>query len=151
MSVSSFLFLSIYIYIYIVCVCVCVCVRACVRACSWWDMLIIKHSMNCTVYCMCILCDSMCIMLYCLIYIIILYVYILLSSCLFPLCAQVGYPNVGKSSTINALIQSKKVPVSATPGRTKHFQVKKSQSFFFHILLVFVCLLLLMAICLLDF
>ena len=35
---------------------------------------------------------------------------------------QVGYPNVGKSSTINALLQTKKVPVSATPGRTKHFQ-----------------------------
>ncbi|XP_002737385.1 large subunit GTPase 1 homolog [Saccoglossus kowalevskii] len=34
----------------------------------------------------------------------------------------VGYPNVGKSSTINALLQCKKVPVSATPGRTKHFQ-----------------------------
>ena len=36
---------------------------------------------------------------------------------------QVGYPNVGKSSTINTLFQGKKVPVSATPGRTKHFQV----------------------------
>ena len=36
---------------------------------------------------------------------------------------QVGYPNVGKSSSINALLQTKKVPVSATPGRTKHFQV----------------------------
>ena len=36
---------------------------------------------------------------------------------------MVGYPNVGKSSTINTLIQAKKVPVSATPGRTKHFQV----------------------------
>jgi large subunit GTPase 1 len=34
----------------------------------------------------------------------------------------VGYPNVGKSSTINVLYQEKKVPVSATPGRTKHFQ-----------------------------
>ncbi|KAG5882336.1 hypothetical protein JTB14_037621 [Gonioctena quinquepunctata] len=34
----------------------------------------------------------------------------------------VGYPNVGKSSTINALISSKKVSVSATPGKTKHFQ-----------------------------
>ncbi|CAH1775882.1 unnamed protein product [Owenia fusiformis] len=34
----------------------------------------------------------------------------------------VGYPNVGKSSTINAILQCKKVPVSATPGRTKHFQ-----------------------------
>jgi len=36
---------------------------------------------------------------------------------------MVGYPNVGKSSTINTLIHGKKVPVSATPGRTKHFQV----------------------------
>eukprot|EP00918_Siedleckia_nematoides_P070249 GHVU01153290.1.p1 GENE.GHVU01153290.1~~GHVU01153290.1.p1 ORF type:complete len:446 (-),score=41.22 GHVU01153290.1:970-2142(-) len=34
----------------------------------------------------------------------------------------VGYPNVGKSSTINAILKVKKVPVSATPGRTKHFQ-----------------------------
>ncbi|XP_014243187.1 large subunit GTPase 1 homolog [Cimex lectularius] len=34
----------------------------------------------------------------------------------------VGYPNVGKSSTINALIAGKKVSVSATPGKTKHFQ-----------------------------
>lgn len=34
----------------------------------------------------------------------------------------VGYPNVGKSSTINALMQEKKVSVSATPGKTKHFQ-----------------------------
>lgn len=33
-----------------------------------------------------------------------------------------GYPNVGKSSTINALMMSKKVSVSATPGKTKHFQ-----------------------------
>lgn len=35
---------------------------------------------------------------------------------------MVGYPNVGKSSTINALLQYKKVSVSATPGKTKHFQ-----------------------------
>jgi len=34
----------------------------------------------------------------------------------------VGYPNVGKSSTINALFMNKKVSVSATPGKTKHFQ-----------------------------
>lgn len=34
----------------------------------------------------------------------------------------VGYPNVGKSSTINSLMTSKKVSVSATPGKTKHFQ-----------------------------
>lgn len=35
----------------------------------------------------------------------------------------VGYPNVGKSSTINALFTYKKVSVSSTPGKTKHFQV----------------------------
>jgi large subunit GTPase 1 len=35
---------------------------------------------------------------------------------------MVGYPNVGKSSTINAIIGCKKVVVSATPGKTKHFQ-----------------------------
>ncbi|EAW12561.1 ribosome biogenesis GTPase LSG1 [Aspergillus clavatus NRRL 1] len=34
----------------------------------------------------------------------------------------VGYPNVGKSSTINAILGAKKVSVSATPGKTKHFQ-----------------------------
>ncbi|XP_072111386.1 large subunit GTPase 1 homolog [Mobula birostris] len=34
----------------------------------------------------------------------------------------VGYPNVGKSSTINTIFQNKKVSVSATPGHTKHFQ-----------------------------
>lgn len=35
----------------------------------------------------------------------------------------VGYPNVGKSSTINTLLANKKVSVSSTPGKTKHFQV----------------------------
>lgn len=35
---------------------------------------------------------------------------------------MVGYPNVGKSSTINAIIGCKKVVVSSTPGKTKHFQ-----------------------------
>lgn len=34
----------------------------------------------------------------------------------------VGYPNVGKSSTINAIVQQKMTSVSATPGKTKHFQ-----------------------------
>lgn len=34
----------------------------------------------------------------------------------------IGYPNVGKSSTINALLGSKRVSVSSTPGKTKHFQ-----------------------------
>ena len=35
---------------------------------------------------------------------------------------MVGYPNVGKSSTVNALVAAKKTGVSATPGKTKHFQ-----------------------------
>ncbi len=35
---------------------------------------------------------------------------------------MLGFPNVGKSSTINALIGAKKVSVAATPGHTKHFQ-----------------------------
>uniref|UniRef100_H2YG07 Large subunit GTPase 1 homolog n=1 Tax=Ciona savignyi TaxID=51511 RepID=H2YG07_CIOSA len=35
---------------------------------------------------------------------------------------MVGYPNVGKSSTVNTLMGVKKTAVSATPGRTKHFQ-----------------------------
>lgn len=39
-----------------------------------------------------------------------------------PTIGMVGYPNVGKSSTINALCTEKKVPVSSTPGRTRHFQ-----------------------------
>ena len=34
----------------------------------------------------------------------------------------IGYPNVGKSSTINKLLDAKKVRVSETPGKTKHFQ-----------------------------
>ncbi|VUZ54501.1 unnamed protein product [Hymenolepis diminuta] len=34
----------------------------------------------------------------------------------------VGYPNVGKSSTLNALCGTKKTSVSATPGKTKHYQ-----------------------------
>jgi len=35
---------------------------------------------------------------------------------------MVGYPNVGKSSTINILCRQKRVAVSQTPGKTKHFQ-----------------------------
>ena len=35
---------------------------------------------------------------------------------------MVGYPNVGKSSTVNALVAKKKTGVSATPGKTQHFQ-----------------------------
>lgn len=39
---------------------------------------------------------------------------------------MVGYPNVGKSCTINALLNYKIVSVSVTPGKTKHFQVRSS-------------------------
>uniref|UniRef100_A0A0M3IWS2 Large subunit GTPase 1 homolog n=1 Tax=Ascaris lumbricoides TaxID=6252 RepID=A0A0M3IWS2_ASCLU len=35
---------------------------------------------------------------------------------------MVGYPNVGKSSTINRILGKKKVSVSATPGKTRHLQ-----------------------------
>ena len=34
----------------------------------------------------------------------------------------VGYPNVGKSSTINALVGQKNTGLTSTPGKTKHFQ-----------------------------
>ena len=34
----------------------------------------------------------------------------------------VGYPNVGKSSTINIFMENKRLQVSATPGKTKHYQ-----------------------------
>lgn len=33
-----------------------------------------------------------------------------------------GYPNVGKSSVINAVFGKKKVAVASLPGKTKHFQ-----------------------------
>lgn len=33
-----------------------------------------------------------------------------------------GYPNVGKSSVINAVLGKKKVGVASMPGKTKHFQ-----------------------------
>jgi large subunit GTPase 1 len=39
-----------------------------------------------------------------------------------PTVGLIGFPNVGKSSTINALYGSKKTAVAATPGKTKHFQ-----------------------------
>lgn len=41
----------------------------------------------------------------------------------------VGYPNVGKSSTINMINKMKKVSVSNTPGKTKHFQTIKGNGF----------------------
>jgi ribosome biogenesis GTPase A len=34
----------------------------------------------------------------------------------------VGYPNVGKSSTINVLVGEKRTGVTHTPGKTEHFQ-----------------------------
>ncbi|KAF9765029.1 Large subunit GTPase 1 [Nosema granulosis] len=37
----------------------------------------------------------------------------------------IGYPNVGKSSTINAIVNDKRVRVSKTPGKTKHIQTIK--------------------------
>lgn len=37
----------------------------------------------------------------------------------------IGYPNVGKSSTINAIVKDKRVRVSKTPGKTKHIQTIK--------------------------
>jgi len=43
-------------------------------------------------------------------------------ECSHVMIGLVGYPNVGKSSTINALLQGKKTAVSSTPGKTKHFQ-----------------------------
>ncbi|VDN97411.1 unnamed protein product, partial [Rodentolepis nana] len=44
----------------------------------------------------------------------------------FRVVGFVGYPNVGKSSTLNALCGAKKTSVSATPGKTKHYQVSSS-------------------------
>jgi large subunit GTPase 1 len=39
-----------------------------------------------------------------------------------PTVGFVGFPNVGKSSVINALFGSKKTSMSRQPGKTKHFQ-----------------------------
>jgi large subunit GTPase 1 len=38
------------------------------------------------------------------------------------IAGMTGFPNVGKSSTINVLAGAKKVTTGATPGKTKHFQ-----------------------------
>ncbi|XP_013140250.1 PREDICTED: large subunit GTPase 1 homolog [Papilio polytes] len=35
---------------------------------------------------------------------------------------MIGYPNVGKSSSVNVLMQTKKVSVSSMPGHTRHVQ-----------------------------
>lgn len=39
-----------------------------------------------------------------------------------PVVGLVGYPNVGKTSTLNALLGRKRAATSGTPGKTKHFQ-----------------------------
>lgn len=41
---------------------------------------------------------------------------------------MVGYPNVGKSSVINALCNRKLVGVGCRPGKTKHFQTIQLES-----------------------
>lgn len=41
----------------------------------------------------------------------------------------IGYPNVGKSSTINMILRQKKVKVSATPGKTKTIQTIETPNF----------------------
>jgi len=43
----------------------------------------------------------------------------------------VGYPNVGKSSVINALVGATKVGMSRTPGKTKHIQTLELPEFGF--------------------
>lgn len=41
----------------------------------------------------------------------------------------VGYPNVGKSTVINAIVGSKRVGMSRTPGKTKHIQTLELPDF----------------------
>lgn len=41
----------------------------------------------------------------------------------------IGYPNVGKSSTINHVLKQKKVKVSSTPGKTKYIQTIETPDF----------------------
>lgn len=43
--------------------------------------------------------------------------------------ALVGFPNVGKSSTINQILNQKKVKVSSTPGKTKYIQTIETPDF----------------------
>lgn len=43
--------------------------------------------------------------------------------------ALVGFPNVGKSSTINLILNQKKVKVSSTPGKTKYIQTIETPNF----------------------
>lgn len=43
--------------------------------------------------------------------------------------ALIGYPNVGKSSTINMILHQKRVKVSATPGKTKFIQTIETPNF----------------------
>ncbi|CAD7941323.1 unnamed protein product [Amoebophrya sp. A120] len=46
-----------------------------------------------------------------------------------PVVGFCGYPNVGKSSIINALFGTKKVSMSRQPGKTKHFQTLEGEQF----------------------
>lgn len=46
-----------------------------------------------------------------------------------PCVGFTGYPNVGKSSMINALFGMKKVSMSRQPGKTKHFQTLEGEHF----------------------
>lgn len=46
-----------------------------------------------------------------------------------PAVGFVGFPNVGKSSIINALWGEKKVSMSRQPGKTKHFQTLEAEKF----------------------
>merc|ERR1712054_351686 len=50
-------------------------------------------------------------------------------DCKRGLIGFVGYPNVGKSSVINALFGAKKVSMSRTPGKTKHLQTLELPEF----------------------
>lgn len=43
--------------------------------------------------------------------------------------ALIGYPNVGKSSTINMILNRKRVRVSSTPGKTKFIQTIETPGF----------------------